>query len=100
MRCKKAIKNVIISNGLFFFERCNCNGLCQKKIITRKRTFYNLYAHAVAIMRLHFSKKNSPLLKKTKLPSHFTDISVPKEFQKKKSANTIGDKNQIRGSDA
>ena len=86
MRCRKVIKIVKISNGLFFFERCSLihvtATVCAKQIIMRKRTLFNLYAHAVAIIRLHLSKKYSSLPLKPELPSYFTDNSVPKEFQK------------------
>ena len=38
--------------------------VCANKIfIMRYRAFFTLYAHTVAVMRLHLSKKNNPLLK-------------------------------------
>ena len=47
------------SNGLFFFE--NRDGVC---IQIKQREFArydNVFAQSVAVMRLHFSKKNNPL---------------------------------------
>ena len=38
--------SVVLNNGLFFFQRA----------------LFNLYAHAVAVMRLHLSKMINPLL--------------------------------------
>ena len=47
-----------LSNGLFFFERCS---LITATVYANK--FFNLYAQTVAVIRVHLSKKNNPLLK-------------------------------------
>ena len=46
-----------LCNGLFFFEICSVT--CTYKLAR----YENLFAHIVAVMRLHLSKKNNPLLK-------------------------------------
>ena len=54
-----------ISNGLFFFRKMyhNCN-VCAYQFSWRAvMRCSNLYAHTVAVMRLHLSKKKYPLLK-------------------------------------
>ena len=63
MRCMKCFRNVNISNGLFFFERCILitSTACAKKF--SNCALFNLYAHTIAVIRIHLSKKNSPLLK-------------------------------------
>ena len=40
----------------------NCNGVCKQILITRLSALFNLYAHTVAVIRPHLTKKN-PLLK-------------------------------------
>ena len=48
MRRRKCFRNVNISNGLFFFERCSLdyNGVCKQNF---QNALFNLYAHAVAV---------------------------------------------------
>ena len=57
MLCRKVFGHVNISNGLFFLEKM------QRNFHNAQRTLFNLYANTVAVMRLHLSKKNNPLLK-------------------------------------
>ena len=63
MRCMEGFKYVNISNGLFLFEWCSLKTAtwCANKFTLRELLY--LYAHTVAVMRLHLSKKNNPLLK-------------------------------------
>ena len=48
--------------------------MCKQIFTTRKRALFNLYAHAVEVIRLHLSKKNNRLLKYpcivTTVPKH------------------------------
>ena len=60
MRGRKVSKNVNISNGLFFFKKCLINATVCANFLTRSRAEFNCWQN---FMRLHFSKKNNPLLK-------------------------------------
>ena len=46
----------------FFFERCShiTATVCAYKLNNARKE--NLFAHTIAVMRLHLSKKNDPLL--------------------------------------
>ena len=54
---------VHLNNGLFFFERCSLKNatVCGYKLNNAR--YENLFAHIVAVIRLHLSKKNNSLLK-------------------------------------
>ena len=54
------ISVVYLSNRLFFFERCS---LITATVCAYALARYeNLFAHTIAVIRLHLSKKNIPLL--------------------------------------
>ena len=55
-------KYCYLSNGLFFFERCSRITATSCAYKLNNARYENLFAHAVAIKRLHLSKKNNPLL--------------------------------------
>ena len=65
MHWRKGFENVNIKNELFFFERYGLISatVCASNFHTAITRFFSLYAHIVAVMRLHLSKKNNPLHK-------------------------------------
>ena len=54
-----------LSNGLIFFERCSLITVTVCAYKLNNARYENLFAYTVAVIRLHLSKKNNPLLKFT-----------------------------------
>ena len=54
-----------LNNGFFYFRKMkshNCNSVCIQIELHALKRYENLFAHTVAVMRLHLSKNNNPFL--------------------------------------